>query len=65
MTLTRINGRTVDVGRTIILIEDIGLGGLCFLTDLKLTINPNIIFEFDTYLERLLNCLALLSGWMK
>ncbi|MFB5088380.1 EAL domain-containing protein [Psychrobacillus sp. PGGUH221] len=50
MTLTRINGRTVDVGKTIILIEDIGIGGLRFLTDLKLTVNPNIIFELETYL---------------
>ncbi|MDF2066594.1 EAL domain-containing protein [Bacillus sp. Cr_A10] len=50
MTLTRINGRTVDVGKTVILIEDIGIGGLRFLTDLKLTVNSNIIFEFETYL---------------
>ncbi|MDV6377063.1 EAL domain-containing protein [Sporosarcina sp. GW1-11] len=50
MTLTRINGRTVDVGRTEVLIEDIGLGGLRFLTDLKLTVNPNIILEFETHL---------------
>lgn len=50
MTLTRINGRTVDVGKTVILIEDIGIGGLRFLTDLKLTVNPNIIFELETYL---------------
>ncbi|QUG41574.1 EAL domain-containing protein [Psychrobacillus sp. INOP01] len=50
MTLTRINGRTVAVGKTVVLIEDIGLGGLRFITDLKLTVNPNIIFEFETYL---------------
>ncbi|MFC4409960.1 EAL domain-containing protein [Chungangia koreensis] len=50
MTLTRINGRTVDVGKTVVLIEDIGIGGLRFLTDLKLTVNPNIILEFETYL---------------
>jgi diguanylate cyclase (GGDEF)-like protein/PAS domain S-box-containing protein len=50
MTLTRINGRTVDIGRTVVLIEDIGLGGLRFLTDLKLTVNPNIILEIETYL---------------
>jgi len=50
MTLTRINGRTVDIGRTVVLVEDIGLGGLRFLTDLKLTVNPNIILEIETYL---------------
>ncbi|MFJ7825703.1 hypothetical protein [Psychrobacillus sp. NPDC096623] len=50
MTFTRINGRTVDVGKTIILIEDIGIEGLRFLTDLKLAVNPHIIFEFETYL---------------
>lgn len=50
MTLTRINGRTVDVGKTVVLIENIGLGGLRFITDLKLTVNPNIIFEIETYL---------------
>ena len=50
MTLTRINGRKVDVGQTTVLIEDIGLGGLRFLSDLKLTVNPNIILEFETIL---------------
>ncbi|WP_075618611.1 EAL domain-containing protein [Paenisporosarcina indica] len=50
MTLTRINGRTVDLGKTVVLIDDIGLVGLRFLTDLKLTVNPNIILEFETYL---------------
>ncbi|AMO85402.1 Cyclic di-GMP phosphodiesterase Gmr [Solibacillus isronensis B3W22] len=50
MTLTRINGRTVDVGKTVVIIENIGLGGLRFITDLKLTVNPNILFEFEVYL---------------
>lgn len=50
MTLTRINGRTVEVGKTVVLIDNIGLGGLRFLTDLKLTVNPNIILKFETYL---------------
>ncbi|SDM90477.1 PAS domain S-box-containing protein/diguanylate cyclase (GGDEF) domain-containing protein [Psychrobacillus sp. OK028] len=50
MTITRINGRMVDIGKTVVLIEDIGLGGLRFLTDLKLTVNLNIILEFETYL---------------
>ncbi len=50
MTLTRINGRTVETGQTKVLIEDIGLGGLRFLSDLKLTVNPNIILEFETNL---------------
>ncbi|ARD46980.1 EAL domain-containing protein [Sporosarcina sp. P33] len=50
MTLTRINGRAVDVGKTAVLIENIGMGGLRFLTDLKLTVNPNIILKFETYI---------------
>lgn len=65
MTLPRINGRLVDVGRTAILIEDIGLDGLCFLTDLKLTVTPNIILEFKTYLFgetiKLLGCIVWIN----
>lgn len=65
MTLTRINGRTVDVGKTPILIEDIGIGGLRFLSHLKLTVNLNIILEFETYLFG--EAIKLLGSivWMK
>ncbi|RHW36727.1 EAL domain-containing protein [Lysinibacillus yapensis] len=50
MTLSRINGRKVEVGKTVVLIESLGIGGLRFLTDLRLTVNPNIIYSFEIVL---------------
>ena len=48
MTLTRIHGRSVELGRTEVLVEDIGLGGLRFLSNLSFTVHQDIILEFET-----------------
>ncbi|MEH7121867.1 EAL domain-containing protein [Bacillus sp. JJ1773] len=48
MTLIRIHGRKVELGNTNVLIEDIGLGGLRFLSDIRLTVHRDIILEFQT-----------------
>ncbi|WP_170289680.1 EAL domain-containing protein [Cytobacillus depressus] len=48
MTLIRIYGRKVELGKTNVLIEDIGLGGLRFLSDIRLSVHRDIILEFET-----------------
>ena len=48
MTLVRIHGRKVELGRTEVLIENIGLGGLRFLSELRLAVHRDIILEFET-----------------
>ena len=48
MTLIRIHGKNVELGRTEVLVEDIGLGGLHFLTDIHLPVHRDIILEFKT-----------------
>lgn len=50
MTLIRIHGRNVELGRTEVLIENIGLGGLRFLSDIKLPVHRELILEFETKL---------------
>jgi hypothetical protein len=65
MTIIQIKGRTIDLGETEILIEDIGLGGLRFLATIKLTIHRDIILEFKT---EILGKTVTLQGvvvWMK
>ena len=47
MTLIRIHGRKVELGRTEVLVEDIGLGGLRFLSDIRLPVHRDIILEFE------------------
>ncbi len=48
MTLTRIHGRPIELGRTDVLIENIGLGGLRFLSDMRLAVQRDIILEIET-----------------
>ncbi|WP_391207814.1 EAL domain-containing protein [Psychrobacillus sp. L4] len=65
MTLIRIRGKKVEIGNTLVLIEDIGLGGLRFLSDIKLATNQDIILEFET--EILGNMIKFYGSivWMK
>ncbi|WP_340002237.1 EAL domain-containing protein [Oceanobacillus sp. FSL K6-0127] len=65
MTLTRILGRNVELGKAEVLIEDIGLGGLRFLSDIRLTVHQDIILEFEA---EILGNIVNLQGtvvWMK
>nr|WP_275585046.1 EAL domain-containing protein [Peribacillus deserti] len=48
MTLTSIQGKKVSVGKSETLIEDIGLGGLRFLTNINLPVRPDLELQFDT-----------------
>lgn len=65
MTLIKIHGRDVELGYTEVLIEDIGLGGLRFISDIRLPVHRNILLEFET--EILGNTIKLygLVVWMK
>lgn len=48
MTIIKIKGKDIQLGTSEVLIEDMGLGGLRFLADLKLVVNREIILEFET-----------------
>ncbi|MFS0862434.1 EAL domain-containing protein [Fredinandcohnia sp. 179-A 10B2 NHS] len=48
MTLISIQGKRVDVGSTEVVIEDIGPGGIKFLSTIQLPIRPDVLFEFET-----------------
>ena len=48
MTLIRFHGRQVELGRTEVLLENIGLGGLCFISDISLPVQREILLEIET-----------------
>ncbi|WP_338461970.1 PilZ domain-containing protein [Brevibacillus sp. FSL L8-0520] len=48
MTIVMVKGKTMKVGSADVLIEDIGGGGLRFLSDLKLPVNDQLVLEFET-----------------
>lgn len=48
MTIIKIKDKNLNLGKTEVLIEDIGAGGLRFLSHLILAVNEEIIFEFET-----------------
>ncbi|MGY3715950.1 EAL domain-containing protein [Sutcliffiella cohnii] len=48
MTLTSIQGKEVDLGKTDILIQNIGPGGLKFLSTINLPVRPDAIYQFET-----------------
>nr|WP_295972963.1 PilZ domain-containing protein [uncultured Bacillus sp.] len=48
MTLIKIQEKNVDLGQTEVLVENLGFGGLRFLSDIKLVIHPEIILEIQT-----------------
>lgn len=48
MTLISILGNKVDLGSTEVLIEDIGPGGIRFLSNIHLPIRPDITYQFET-----------------
>lgn len=48
MTIAQIKGKALKLGKTEVLIENIGLGGLCFLSHIKLPVNSGILLEFET-----------------
>ena len=48
MTIIRIKDQMVSLGSTEVLIEDIGIGGLRFLSHLSLAVHADIVFEMET-----------------
>ncbi|WP_425341284.1 PilZ domain-containing protein [Brevibacillus borstelensis] len=48
MTIVMIRGKSMEVGSTDVLIEDLGGGGLRFLSDLKLPVNDQLVLQFET-----------------
>src|SRR5690606_26644128 len=65
MTLTKIHGRNVKLGKSEVLVENIGLGGLRFLSNFRLPVHQDIILEFET--EILGNIITVYGSvaWMK
>lgn len=50
MTIVEIGGKKAKVGNTKALIKNIGPGGLCFITNVKLPVKKDLILEFVTEL---------------
>jgi diguanylate cyclase (GGDEF)-like protein/PAS domain S-box-containing protein len=48
MTIIKIKGHNINLGKMEALIEDIGLGGLRFLSTTKLAVQRNFTLEFET-----------------
>ena len=48
MTISELNGKKVQVGNTKVVIENLGPGGLRFLSTIKLPINSEMILKFQT-----------------
>jgi diguanylate cyclase (GGDEF)-like protein/PAS domain S-box-containing protein len=48
MTIIRFKGKDITLGKTEVLIEDIGIGGLRFLSHIRLAIHADVIFELET-----------------
>lgn len=50
LTILEIKGRKVNVGNTKVLVKNIGPGGLCFISNIRLPVDENIILQFRTNL---------------
>lgn len=50
MSLVSIKGKKVKLGKTEILIEDIGIGGLRILSHIDLPVRPDIDLQFETFI---------------
>ncbi len=57
--LISIAGRNVELGVSKVLVEDISIGGLRFVSNLKLPIRGDVIYQFET---ELLNTTVILKG---
>ncbi|MED1793031.1 PilZ domain-containing protein [Brevibacillus nitrificans] len=50
MTIVLIKGKMMEIGSAHVLIEDIGAGGLLFLSHLKMPANDQLVLQFATEL---------------
>jgi hypothetical protein len=48
MTIVTVKGKTLEIGSAEVLIEDIGPGGLRFLSHLSLPVTPQVVLQFET-----------------
>jgi hypothetical protein len=48
VTIIKVNNKKVNTGKTKVCVEDIGAGGLRFISSLDLPVNPNFIVSFET-----------------
>ncbi|AMQ07552.1 EAL domain-containing protein [Sporosarcina psychrophila] len=48
MTIVQFKGKTVKLGKTEVLVENIGIKGLRFRSHVDLPVNPNILLKFGT-----------------
>lgn len=51
MTIVLIKGKTMEIGSAKVLIEDLGAGGLRFLSHLKMPANDQLVLQFETVLQ--------------
>ncbi len=50
MTIVLIKGKAMEIGSSKVLVEDLGAGGLRFLSHLKMPANDQLVLQFDTEL---------------
>lgn len=50
MTVLEVKGKRITVGNSKVLIKNIGLGGLCFISNIKLHVERDLILQFTTKL---------------
>lgn len=50
MTILELNYKKVNVGDTLVLIKNMGPGGLCFVSNINLPIEKNLVLQFTTQL---------------
>ena len=48
MTVSELNGKKVQLGNTKVLVENIGPGGLRFVSNIKLPARSDIVLKFQT-----------------
>jgi len=48
MTLTTFQGKAINLGKTDVVIDNIGPGGLRFTTNMQLPVRPDVIYQFET-----------------
>jgi len=61
MIIIRLKDQAISLGSTEVLIEDIGIGGLRFLSHLSLAVDADIVFEMET---EILGELIKVSGYI-
>ena len=48
MRLVSIAGRSMELGKSNVLIEDMSIGGLRYISTLKLPVRGDVLFQFET-----------------